>query len=260
MKKSLRRKLLPRVLAPCLLPLAATAAHAAIVCQPSVVRISDPFSAKKKVQSNSVGQAPKNQRPAASSGSQNVMADGQKAEVVGNCTDSGAPLNTGWEVWVDASHAEVGRRALPAGPSVDIVPSGVGDHTYMVYFDPGYGGPIVTGNDAFSVTLTVTSASTPAPAQANLDQLSGPLTTAQTERIRTRLSQVEERLRAVRANPSLPEFDTPGIPLPAPAQKDARRNRLSVYVAGLDDYLKQDATANQSEFRVLTTALMLGAD
>lgn len=179
-----------------------------------------------------------------------------------NCTtDNGSILK-----WIDGEGAVVGQ-----GIQLDLTGLSVGVHALRITgVDSGYGGPIgdVTSSTA-TVTITAIASEGPgteSPTQATLGQLSTPLTTAQTTRVRNLLNQVQTRLRTLRASTSTPAFESPGIALPEKSvDKDEggesrQSRRLGAYVFGIGDYVKRDESASESEFKVNTKTLMLGVD
>lgn len=239
MKTPSLSQLSPLALVPCLLSIS-TSASAAIECHPTAI-------------------------PAPSS---------DMISLRGNCIDTitNMELAQGAEVWRVTSPAgdqPVGSRQIQGGTLTVAPPTIAGDHTYYITgIEDGYGGPINFGGESGypHVTLTV-EAACPAEGcsreQQAPDQLTTALTTVQTERMRSHLSQAEARLRLLRKGGAIPALDVRGIPLPAGSKDEPpepRQRRLGFYVTGLDDYLRRSAVLGQSEFTSRTDALSIGAD
>ncbi|HET9642361.1 MAG TPA: autotransporter outer membrane beta-barrel domain-containing protein [Burkholderiaceae bacterium] len=174
--------------------------------------------------------------------------------------------------WIDGGGTVVGQ-----GDHLDLAGLSVGVHVLRIAApDPAYGGSIGFGTfDSSAATVTVTGNGTETPAEAatepdkanpieaTLGQLSAPITTVQTTRVRNLLNQVQTRLRTLRAGASTPAFDAPGVSLPdisGGKDEDRKSRRLGAYVMGLGDYLRNDANTSDAGFKVNTKSLMLGAD
>ncbi|HZE90124.1 MAG TPA: autotransporter outer membrane beta-barrel domain-containing protein [Rhizobacter sp.] len=222
-------------------------------------------------------------------------AAGTSADIVslqGHCVDTitNLQLSAGSEIWRVQSSAgdqAAGTRVLPNG-SLDVVkPTIPGDYTYYITtIDPGYGGPIDLASEGGypSVTLTVADPCAPSSGgaagrvhvakrspldvvcpsgQTTLDQVSSTLTTVQTERMRSHLSQAQERLRLLRNSRTIAQFDVQGIPLPESKKNEGdgpRKGRLGIYIVGLGDYLRQNGSPGQSQFDARTTTVSVGVD
>ena len=107
---------------------------------------------------------------------------------------------------------------------------------YLTHVDMGgYGGSIDLNEDGAYPSVTVTVA---ADTQASLSQLSTPLLTVQTERVRSQLTQAEPRMRTLRAGPN--------------------EQRTGFYVGGLVDYLRQKSDPNA--FKSRATQVSFGGD
>ncbi len=232
MKKPSALQLSPLALIPCLLSFAAPAV-AGITCAPTA--------------------SPTHVKP------------GGLITLRGNCTDTttNLPVSEGNEVWrsgaADSSQS-IGQRTLPNGTLTVIAPTIPGEHSYVIEsVDTAYGGPISVGGEGGFPSVTVTVDTDGASGPTTLDQLSRPLTTLQTARVNSHLKEAQSHLRLLRAGGSLPQFDAPGVPLPDGKKEDASRRKLGFYLGGLGDYLRQDGSP-QSEFKVRTTTLSLGAD
>ena len=203
-----------------------------------------------------------------------------------------------WEAVVGGVRQAIGTSSLPNGTLTVAVPNLPGEVTYqLVSGDAGYGGPIIIsqfGNEGppASVSVNVFDPCTVPPAaarpvalarrlvvadptcgnnpgqpttgQTTLGQISAPLMTAQTAQTLNNLDVANKRMRALRASRNTALLDLQGIPLPQSTNSDAgseaRKQRFGLYVTGLGDYLRQNGTATQAEFRSRTTSLSVGAD
>jgi uncharacterized protein with beta-barrel porin domain len=99
----------------------------------------------------------------------------------------------------------------------------------------------------------------------NAAELATPLMAVQGQRIKSNLDHAQSRMRTLRANRNVPAFDVQGVPLPVkktddPAGAARETRRLGVYLLGLGDYLRQNRSDTQSEFKLRSTALSVGAD
>lgn len=191
----------------------------------------------------------------------------------GNCIDTitSAQLSSGAEIWrvrTSAGDQALGQRAIPDGGLDVNMPTLPGEYVYYVSaVEQGYGGPIDVGGEGGypGVTITVAGGS---PAQASAPtQLSTPLTTLQTRRMRNNLDQAQARLRTLRNSRSTALLDVQGVPLPEkknePGEdkdKQAGKQRFGVYVMGLGDYLRHNGSSSDAEFNLRTTSLSVGAD
>jgi uncharacterized protein YhjY with autotransporter beta-barrel domain len=220
--------------------------------------------------------------------SPSALVSGSTVALLGNCidTDTSLPLAAGTEIWrigPPGSSSPLGTRVVTSGPLV--VPALPGEHTYYVSeIDTGYGGLVsVAGYGGTIVTLpcpgdVVAAGAARARAQRvrRLDhdcaaptgttgELATPLMAVQGQRIRANLDHAQSRMRTLRANRHTPAFDAPGVPLPVrktddPAGASRDTQRLGVYLLGLGDVLRQNRSDTQSEFKLRSTALSVGAD
>ncbi len=185
----------------------------------------------------------------------------------GNCIDSitDLALVAGTEIWQvqsgDGSNP-VGQRSIPGGSlSVPLLP---GEHTYLITsIDPGYGGPIDLGGEGGYPRVTVMGAAGAPGPQQTLNQASAPLLALQSARMHGNLANAQARMRALRSSHNTPQFDVQGVPLPMGKKEEgdtSQPGRLGVYVLGLGDYLRQNSSVAQPEFKLRTVSLSLGAD
>lgn len=221
----------------------------------------------------------------------NAMVSGAIVALQGHCidTDTNLPVATGNEIWhigPPGSSSPLGTRNV-AGGALE-VPALPGEHTYYISaVDTGYGGVVsVTGPAMTVVTLPCPGDVVPAGAApraraatrvrrndhdctavttTTASELATPLMALQGQRIHGNLDQAQSRMRTLRRNRNMPAFDVQGVPLPVkknddPAAATRDTQRLGVYVLGLGDYLRQNRSDTQSEFKLRSTALSIGAD
>ncbi|MBL0727842.1 autotransporter outer membrane beta-barrel domain-containing protein [Piscinibacter sp. HJYY11] len=223
--------------------------------------------------------------------SPNAMVSGSTLALVGNCidTDTNLAITSGAEVWhigPPGSSSPLGTRNVSGGALT--VPALPGEHTYYISaIDNGYGGLVsVAGEGGYPSTVVnlpcpgdvqagaATRAratrvrrqdhdcAAPAPHAA---ELATPLMAVQGQRLQSNLDHAQSRMRILRRNRNVPAFDVQGVPLPVkknddPAASARETQRLGVYLLGLGDYLRQNRSDTQSEFRLRSTALSIGAD
>ena len=223
--------------------------------------------------------------------SPNALVSGGTVALVGNCidTDTSMPITSGAEVWhigPPGSSSPLGTRNVAGGALT--VPALPGEHTYYISaIDMGYGGMVsVAGEGGYPttvVTLPCPGEVLPAAAAraratrvrrhdhdcaaptSNAAELATPLMAVQGQRIKSNLDHAQSRMRTLRANRNVPAFDVQGVPLPVkktddPAAAARETRRLGVYLLGLGDYLRQNRSDTQSEFKLRSTALSVGAD
>ena len=223
--------------------------------------------------------------------SPNALVSGSTVALVGNCidTDTSMPIASGAEVWhigPPGSSSPLGTRTVGGGALT--VPALPGEHTYYISaIDMGYGGMVsVAGEGGYPttvVTLPCPGEVLPAAAAraratrvrrhdhdcaaptSNAAELATPLMAVQGQRIKSNLDHAQSRMRTLRANRNVPAFDVQGVPLPVkktddPAAAARETRRLGVYLLGLGDYLRQNRSDTQSEFKLRSTALSVGAD
>lgn len=238
MKKSVVHSIPRLALIPLLLSVAKMAS-ASISCSPVALSVDEVATSVPKGA----------QRQRAHATAVTTVRPGSTISLVGHCVDSdtNAEPTRGSEHWFliggEGAQQQAGQRSLPNGTLTVTVPTLPGEYTYQLpQIDDGYGGLIDTYNESPipSVTIAVANEATPTPEQATLGELTTPLTTLQTTRVRNHLNDAQSHLRTLRSSKS--------------------SSTLDFYTSGLGDYLRQEAAANQSEFKVRTTTLSVGAD
>lgn len=223
--------------------------------------------------------------------SPDAMVSGSTVALMGNCidTDTSTPITSGSEVWhigPPGSSTPLGTRNVAGGALT--VPALPGEHTYYVSaIDMGYGGMVSVGGEGGYQSTVVYL---PCPGEVlvgagartraarvrrqdrdcaapttNAAELATPLMAVQGQRIRSNLDHAQSRMRTLRANRGVPAFEMQGVPLPVkktdgPADAARETQRLGVYVLGVGDYLRQNRSDTQSEFKLRSTALSVGAD
>lgn len=220
-----------------------------------------------------------------------AMVSGSTVALVGNCidTDTNMPVASGFEVWhigTPGSSSPLGTRYVAGG--VLTVPALPGEHTYYISaIDAGYGGTVSLAGEGGYPTAVVTlpctgevMAGTATRARAsrvrrndhdcaaptsNAAELASPLMAVQGQRLQSNLDHAQARMRTLRRSRNVPAFEMQGVPLPVkktddPASASRETQRVGVYVLGLGDYLRQNRSDTQSEFKLRSTALSVGAD
>lgn len=223
--------------------------------------------------------------------SPSAMVSGSTVALVGNCidTDTNLAITSGSEVWhigPPGSSSPLGNRNVAGGTLT--VPALPGEHTYYVSaIDTGYGGLVsVAGEGGYPTTVVtlpcpgeVAAANAPraraqrvrrhdhdcAAPTTTAGELATPLMAVQGQRLQSNLDHAQSRMRTLRRHRNVPAFEMQGVPLPvqktddpAAAARDTRR--MGVYLLGLGDYLRQNRSDTQSEFKLRSTALSVGAD
>ncbi len=223
------------------------------------------------------------------------LVSGSTVALVGNCidTDTNMAITSGIEIWhigPPGSSSPLGTRNVSGGALT--VPALPGEHTYYISaVDTGYGGMVsLAGEGGYPSTVVnlpcpgdvVQAGAAPraratrrvrrndfecaAPATATTaSELATPLMAVQGQRIKSNLDHAQSRMRTLRASRNTPAFEMQGVPLPVkktddPAGAARETQRMGVYVLGLGDYLRQNRSDTQSEFKLRSTALSVGAD
>lgn len=221
-----------------------------------------------------------------------AMVTGAMVALQGNCIDTitNLAITSGTEIWRIGPSGEsspLGTRGVSSGPlTVPLLP---GEHTYYISaIDMGYGGMVTFGGEVPEPAVVVNEPcpgevlagaaprarakrvrrndhDCPAATASTASELATPLMAVQGQRIKSNLDHAQSRMRTLRANRNVPAFEMQGVPLPVkktddPAGASRETRRMGVYVLGLGDYLRQNRSDTQSEFKLRSTALSVGAD